>query len=434
MPEPIKTEVDPNEIEKHNAEVKAKLESQDQAGRPSNGTADEFAEVGKTLDEMAAAKTKEKEDAAAAPPVVVATPPDDPEAAKKAEEAAAAAKAAEEAKKAADERFKDLPALPQGASPKSHEAFAAIKIKAAQDLVARDREIEALKKQLAETGEKLKNPVPKELLAELEDHRKFRAKLDVDADPKFKSYDREIDTAREFIYSQLKKSPVVTDETIKAIKGLGGPDKMDLEVFFEKIKDPVMRRIVESKLADIEQKKFEKEQAMEVAKGDVDGYLKQRETELKARETEHFEGTRKELAPMLDQFSFLRELPKDDPKAAEHNAEIEKYVGDIKEALSDNSPKMRAVLIAGTVQLFHERKVLAATLAEKDALKKTVADLEDKLAKIKASSTTRLRESGAPPDGKMPQPKSDVDFSERSGDAVDRLARQIMEEKAKAGK
>jgi hypothetical protein len=434
MPEPVKPLVDPAEIEKHNAEIQAKLEAQDQGGRSSLGTSDEFAEVGKTLDALAAEKTKEKQDAADAPPVVVVAASDDPDAAKKAEEAAAAAKAAEEAKAAAEARFKDAPQLPAGASPRSHEAFASIKIKATQDILERDKQIEELKKQIAANAEALKNPVPKELLAELEEARRFRAKLDVDVDPKFKEYDKQIDAARDFIYAQLKKSPTVTDATIEAIKAIGGPDKMNLELFFEKVQDPVMRRLVESKLADIEQRKYEKEQAQAVAKGDVDGYLKQREAEMKAGEKGHFEGTRKELAPMLDELDFLRELPKDDPKAAEHKVEIDKYVKDIQEALGDNSPKMRAVLITGTIQLFHERKVLATTIAENTALKASVKELEEKFKKIKDSSTTRLRESGAPPDGKMPQPKGETDFSERPGDAVDRLAKQIMAAKAAAGR
>jgi hypothetical protein len=387
--------------------------------------------VGGALDKLAAEKTKEKE----APPVVAPVVPvvaDDDAAKKAAEEAAAAEKA--KADKAA-EYFKDTPQLPQGASTKSHEAFASIKIKAAQDLSARDKQIDELKKQLAERDEKLKSPVPPELLKELEDSRAFRAKLDVDADPKFKSFDDSINKTRDFIYAQFRNIPGVTDATIEAVKKAGGPDKIMLDTFFKEVQDPALQRLVESKVADIKQKQYEKQQAVDAAKGDVQTYLKQREEELVNQGKAHFENTRTELAPILDSMDFLRELPAEDPKAKEHNAKIEGYTQEIVGALNDNSPKMRAVLIGATIRLFHERAVHAGVVTERDGLKKANAELTAQIDKIKSSATTRLRESAAPVDGKMPSAdKSDVNFTERPQDALDRLAKQISEERSKAGK
>lgn len=411
MPEDIKPDLNtPDEIAKHNAEVAAKLADQDSAGHSNSGDDDTFASVGSALDKAAAARTKERAEAPVVEVVVTPKADEDPDAAKKAEEAAA------------EDRFKDAPQLPQGASTKSHEAFAAIKIKAAQDLTARDKEIADLKKTLAEREEKLKNPVPKEILDELEEGRVFRAKLDVDVDPKFKELDKGIDAAREFCYAQLKKSPVVTDATIEAIRKAGGIDNISLAKLFEAIEDPTMQRLVESRVADIEQRKYEKQQAINSAKGNITDYLKQKESDLAKADTAHFQGTKAHLDKLLESEDFLKS--KDGDEA--HNKQVAEYQRDIKEALTDKSPFMRAVLIQGTIRLFHERKEHSKVVSERDGLKKDVESLTAKIEAMKKSSTTRLRESAAPVSGQMPAVKDDTtQFTERPGDAIDRLAREI---------
>jgi len=427
MPDPIKTEpTSPEEIANNNAEVAAKLADQDSAGHPSAGTDDTFANVGEALDKARDAILKEKEEERDASPVtevvVTAKTAEDPDAAKKADEAAAAAKAAEEAKQAANDRFKDAPQLPPGASTKSHEAFAAIKVKAAQELSAKEKEVADLKKSLAEREEKLKNPIPKEILDELADHRAFRAKLDVDVDPKFKELDKGIDATREFCYAQLRKSPVVTDATIDAIKKAGGIDNISLSKLFEAIEDPTMQRLVETKVADIEQRKYEKQQAIDSAKGNITDYLKQRETDLAKADQAHYTGTKEHLDKLLEGEDFLKSKDGDE----DHNKNAAEYKRDIEEALKDKSPFMRAVLIQGTVRLFHERKEHAKVSAERDGLKKEVETLTAKIDSMKKSSTTRLRDSAAPSDGRMPEAKDDSQvFTEKSGSALDRIAREI---------
>ena len=423
MPDPTKTDLtSTEEIAANNAEVAAKLADQDSAGHANAGTDATFADVGSALDKAAAAKQKEKEAVPVTEVIVAPKTDEDPDAAKKAEEAAAAAKAAEEAKQAANDRFKDSPQLPQGASTKSHEAFAAIKVKAAQELSAKEKEVADLKKALAEREEKLKNPVPKEILDELAESRAFRAKLDVDVDPKFKELDKGINASREFCYAQLRKSPVVTDATIDAIKKAGGIDNISLSKLFEAIEDPTMQRLVESRVADIEQRKYEKQQAIDSAKGNITDYLKQKETDLVQADKAHYEGTKVQLDKLLEGEDFLKQKGGDE----EHNKAAAEYQRDITEALKDKSPFMRAVLIQGTIRLFHERKEHAKVSAERDGLKKDIEALNAKIEAMKKSSTTRLRESAAPADGRMPEFKDDAKvFTERPGDAIDRLAREI---------
>lgn len=427
--------VDPKDIATNNETVKQKLESQ--STNDTTGNADEFASVAKGLDDLMAAAKKEVEDAPAPkPPEVTPRPSAGDEAAKKKaeEDAAAAAKKSEEdaaKKKQADDYFKDQPQLPQGASPKSHEAFAAIKIKAAQDLSAKEKEIEALKKQLSEQNEKLKNPVPQEVLEELKQHREFRAKIDVEADPKFKEFDKKVEGARKFIYSRMKTNPLITDEVIKAIEQAGGPDQINLQKFFEPLNDPTLQRIVESKVADIWQTQSEKEEAIAAAKTNISDYMKQREADAAKQATSFFEQTKAELVPLLEGEDFLKRKPDTEAGAKEHNEVVDAYAKDINDALNDNSPLMRAVLIQGTVRLFHERKIHAATVKELDASKKQVEELTAKIEAMKKSSTTRLREGGAAPGAQAPEPKKD-EFNTRAGDALDSIAKEIAAKRAAA--
>ena len=261
----------------HNAEVVAKQKAQDIAGHST--TTGEFGDATDALDKLAA-EVKPKPEAD-----VVADEKAAAEAAAKPDPAAeAAAKAAEELARKADEFFKDSPKLPPGASPKSSEAFSTIKQKAAQEISAREQQIEDLKKQL----EDAKRPGTDQLTKdkELEELRAWRAKLDVDSDPKFKEHDKAIEQSREFIYAQLAQNPSVTPEILAQIKKHGGPDKIDLVKFFGAVNDPTLQRLVESKVADIQMAKYNKDQAIKAAKENIGEYVKERQESTTKAATE----------------------------------------------------------------------------------------------------------------------------------------------------
>jgi hypothetical protein len=433
------------DAEKHNAEAAQKLADQN---KPKLTTAEDLADTGGALDKLAAEKQKPAEE------VVVEL---DDEAKKKAEadakaveEKSAADKAASDAREAdlkkADEFFKDSPALPPNASPKSSEAFSHVKIKAAQEISAREAKIVELEKKVKESDEKLKNPVPPETEAELKELREWRAKLDVDADPKFKEFDKTITASHDFIYAQLKKSPAVTDKVIEEIKKYGGPENVNMTKLFESIKDPTMQRLVEAKISDIEMAKFNKEQAIKAAKENIGQYVSERQKASTEAATAHNKSTAKYLEQLHTQtLSWLEEKPAD-PKAddagkkviEEHNKFVKETKESMAAALSDDSAEMRAIMIAGMAQLFHTRRDRDALKAQLDAkvpaLEKTVKELEEKLARFKQSSVSRLRETGAPADGKLPKSDKEPDIFKPATQALDDIARQIREEKAAAGK
>lgn len=453
MPDPI----DPKaEVAKNNEEVIQKQSAQDISGQSANGPTNFDA-----ISSLDALRDKKIEDAKklveptdppvedpakAAAPVVPDPAKATPDPAKAAPDAtpvvpdpaaeAAAAEAA--AKKAAEEAavekiFKDSPSLPPNASPKSGEAFASVKLTAAREISRLEAEKEALTKQVAEAQEKLKNPIPPELEQELKTLREFRAKLDVDADPKFKEFDKTIEAANEFIYAQLRKSPVVTDEILADIKKYGGPANVNMEKILDAVKDPLIRRLVESKLADVEMTRYQKEQALASTKTNVSKYLEDREKEWQNAAKSHNDSTKQNLEALTSKIEWLNPKtvdPKLDANAKAaieaHNAYATQMRKELNTAISDDSPEMRATLLVGMVQLF---RLQSAYESVTQKLTKAEADLKaanETVTKLKSASVSRLRESGAPTTA-TPQPKKGVDYTESAAEAVDRMRREKLQ-------
>lgn len=425
------------------ADVKQKLEAQG----PETGGAkpQDLKSSGDALDELAKSlvekKDKEKVEDEPAAPVVPVEPVVTPDP-KEAEEKAKADAERAEALKKSDDLFKGLPGLPPGASAKSSEAFATVKIKAAQEISAREKELDETKAKLKAAEEKLAAGPDPEVTQELEDHRKWRAKLDVDADPKFKEFDKQVANSEEFIYAQLLRSPAVSKDTIEQIKKLGGPANVNLEKIFAAVKDPTLQRIVESKIADIEMAKFNKEQAIKTAKDNVVGYVADRQKAIAASATAHNTATQKEFSDLSGKLTWYTEKPvdskADEPtrKAAqEHNKFVSDTKAQLEAAFQDDSPQMRALLLVGMAQLLYLQRVRAADKGQIDTLTKDLADRDAKLAKFtNAAGAGRIRESAAPPGGARTESKpKDLDLTTTSTEALDNLRKQVIEERARKG-
>jgi hypothetical protein len=84
-------------------------------------------------------------------------------------------------------------------------------------------------------------------------------------------------------------------------------------------------------------------------------------------------------------------------------------------------------------QLFNLQRQHASMKASLEAAVKERDSLTEKLAKIKASATTRLREGSAPAEGVRQPAKPAIGVKTRTEDAVDALARQVMEERTAKG-
>lgn len=441
------TQPTPEEVAAANAETAQKLKDQG-ADLSKPGNPDDFRETAEGLDAIASEIAKKKEaetpiDDTIVKPVVTPTPPADDEAAKKAA-AEAEAKAAEA--KAAEERaetfFKDAPKLPPNASTKSTEAFRDVKLRAMKDISDRDAEIEKLKKEIAARDEKLKNPLTPEAQEEIKSLREFKAKLDVESDPKFKEFDKNADATREFIYAQIRQNPnVQADKLIEKIKSFGGPEMVQWKAIFEGMNDPTAQRIIESSLAEIEKVKFLKSQAIQNAKKNVDEYVKTQAEQATKAATSHRDATKAELALLTPNLDFLKEKPVDE-KADEstrkgiesENAWVKETNGFIQQALNDDSPQMRALQIAGMAQLLWMKRVRDAEQIVHQRIVKENEEMKETIKKFKGASVNRIRETGgAPTDGRLPQPKKAEDtFNVPTTQALDDLAKQIQEKRAAA--
>lgn len=427
------------DVEAQNRETAAKVAAQ---GRESAAPkVEELAATGDALDALAATKNPDAEPDKK--PDETATPAE-PTAEEKAaaEKSEAEKKTAEEAqakiRSKSDEYFKDTPSLPDRASSKSSEAFAAIKIKATQEIQAREEQIEKLKKDLAERDEKLKSPLlTKEIDEELKAHRLWRARLDVDYDPKFQEYDKKINATRDFIYDQLRKSPKVSDATIDAIKKIGGPDKINLPKLFEDIQDPVMQRVVESKVADIFSTEYEKGQAIKEAKANIEQYAQTRVKEQEASVNAHTEITGQELKVFTGALDWYKPMEaKTEAEKAnveEHNKFVAQMEKEVTDALHDNSPRMRAILLTGYLQFCNLKRLYGKQSAELEALKKSNGELQTKWDKVQKSTRSRLPESAAPASGQLPRAEEKKSINTDTSGSLDAIAKSIMEKRQSAG-
>jgi len=433
----------------NNAEVAAKLAAQGQIKVPD---ATDLVEPAEALDKLAkekfekatadeeAAKKKAEDDAAAKKAAEEAA--NDPK--KKAEADEAKKRADDEAQKVADaakkadDMFKDSPGLPAGASPKSTEAFSAIKIKAAQEISARDQKLEELTKQLTELKAKLEQGDPA-TQKELDELREWRAKLDVDADPRFKEFDKQVSASQEFIYAQLRKSPVITDEVIAEIKKHGGPEFVNMAKIFDAIKDPTLQRIVESRIADIEQTKFNREEAIKATKANIGKYLEERQQSFAQAATAHNTATKKIVDELQTKLEWFKEQPIDDkadePTRAAIKAQNEFVVQtrkNLEEAMKDDSPEMRGIMLVSMAQLFQLQRVHSALKAAHEKQDARVKELTEKIEKLKSASVNRMRDSGAPPSGQLPVEKKETDFTKPATQALDEIAKDMMEKRRAA--
>ncbi len=467
----VEPTTDKAEIEKQNLETIRKQGEQDLSGHSTASGIDVEASAGSALDQLrnaaiaqqkvdageptepteaekkaaadkAAAEEAAKKAASNTQPTPGATPTDAEKAA--ADKAAAEAARAEEIQKKSDEIFKSAPSLPPNASPRSGESFAAVKRIAAEQITDLSRQLEESKKSIAELTAKTQEPVPKEITQELETLREFRAKLDIELDPKWKQFDSKISESNEFIYAQLKKVPAITDAVIADIKKYGGPAYVNMEKILATVTDPTIKRIVETKLADIEMTDYQKSQAIEKAKADVKKYQEERSKEWEQSLTAHNTSTKKAMDDMTAKIPWLNKITVD-PKLDEakrkqaeaHNQYAETMRKQLDEASQDDSAEMRALLLVGMVNSFRFEDALkaetAAHTASKEQLttieakhKKEVDDLTATITRLKAAGTSRLRTSAAPAGGGTPPP-AEPSVNETAGSALDRLRQQKIE-------
>jgi hypothetical protein len=453
--QPLDPSVNAEAIKKANAEAILKVESQ---GLDIHTSIPAGEDVGNTKAALSALRAEAKKNApevdelevvpAVTPEVVPAVTPavttevvpavtaptetDEQKIAREKTEAEQVAKFAEE-KKLADEIFKGAPSLPPNASVKSATAFDAIKTRAAQEIRARDQQLIEARAELEEAKAASSKPLTAEVEQELTALREFRAKLDVDLDPKFKEFDTKLAAAHAFVYAQLSRSPNITPEIVEKIKSLGGPDQVKMEPILDSVNDPVVRRLVEAKLAEAEMIRYDKGVAVDAAKKNVKEYMAAREQEMVTGGQNHTHETKQHLDGMVAKIGWLQPVPVDDKasvedkkKAKDHNAYAAKINSEIAEALQNDTPVMRAAMITGMAQLFRLQNLHEVVAKDYTRVQKDLDQANETIKRLTSASKTRLATSAAPAAGIRPVAPPALNVNESAKDALQRLRKEQL--------
>jgi hypothetical protein len=345
-------------------------------------------------------------------------------------EPAAKTEPAEPAAKPTDDF--DAIALPPYSKPKTNESFDKLKTLARERVAAAEQERDALRKERDELATKLGAGVPVEIENELKELRTFRSKLDVEADPEFRTFDKTVADNIESIYNRLKADKF-TDAHIEEIKKLGGPAEVDWDSIAGKM-SPSVKRFIDAKLVENETIADKKTRAIEEAKKNADEYLRTKQaaqTDVVSQHNKQVELKVKELVPQL---GWLEERKaKDGATAAEksaveaHNKLVAESNEFLKQATTDSSPELRSLLAVGYVQLLKSRVDITRITAEStEKIKKLESDLKElteKYEKVKGASTARLNPSAKPENN--PNPTTD-NLSVPSAVAIDNLFKEKM--------
>lgn len=439
----------------HNAEIAARLAAQDAAGHSTAPKPGEFEDASTALDKLVQSATPAADEAAkkaaadaeaakvAAEAAEKKAAEETPEAKKAAADAAAAAEATKKAEEAAAaQALQNVPDLPPETSVKAKDAFSALKSQALKDISERELKIAELNKQLTEAKEAAARPTPEQLAKdkELETLRTHLAKIDVEFDPKFKEFDGKVKQIEDYVFAELKKNPVVTDDIITEIKKFGGLANVNLGKLFEAMKDPATQRIVESKIADVRMLQYQKEQTLKSTKDNVTQYMQERQKAFADAVEGHTKQTEAHLNQFLGALDWMKEKtadtnakPEDAAAVKAHNDMVGIIKRDVADAMRDDSPQMRATLLTGYANMVRLQNVTTTQAAQIETLTKELTAATTKLAAIKNSATSRLRESGAPASGALPKPPTANQFTTPAADALDRIARQVAEERQAKG-
>ena len=409
--------------------------------KPPTNPEDEFV-ISEAARKKAEAEAKLKADAEAedaeAEAKIKADGGDDAVAQAKAKEeaaAAAAAKAKEEADAKAIEAAKDdfdkIP-LPPYSKPKTTDAFETVKKLARDKILVLQKDLEASQAKAKEFETKGNGKLDPAIEKELIELRKFRSKIDVEADPVFKTYDSKVAGNIDSIYAKLKEMST-PEEAIAKIKELGGPENVDWDSV--KMGSP-LRRFIEQKLANNMELADQKKAALDRAKENATEYLKSRRADFEKSAGDESKVVEAELDALTKEFVWASQKQAASganetelKSVADHNSLAKDIKEMMSEAINDPSPRMRALLALGTAQFVNLRaehaRLKAAHVIETTGLKKDLEEAQVMLAKVKKSSTNRLRESSATTSHNDPG-KTKAEFHEPAGDALDRHLKELQ--------
>lgn len=279
------------------------------------------------------------------------------------------------------------------ARPATAESFAKLKQIARDEVKRREEQIAELQRKAAEIEEKLKLAPAPEALTELEDLRRWRESVAVEADPVFaRKFDEPIAKIDEAIFSKLKEHGA-TDEIIAEIKKLGGIENVDIEGL---TKDPRIRRFIEAKIVQKEELIEQRKQAASAGQENRQKWLAEERARRQSEEANAATQRAALFDGMVSRFDSFRPLdvPKDADEATRRQIEAaNKYVADqIATARSlvsmELGPQQQAELAIGFALAHLYQSEKEGLVREVTAKDKQIADLQKKIDAFEAASRT----------------------------------------------
>ena len=321
----------------------------------------------------------------------------------------------------------DSVALPPYTKPSTAESFAKVKELARQKLREREARITELEEKAKQLDEEVKTRPAKETVAELEELRQWRKRIDVEHAPEWKDYDKKVEQKWEGVYAKLKASGI-TDAQVKQIKDLGGPEKVDWEPFYQAGLPSATRRYLESQMTAVENLREEREHAIAAAREGADEFLSARGKQA-AQVAE----------ALIGGFEWAKEQPVPATATAEQKAQIaaanafaKETQARVRSAVADDTPQTRAELAVGTALAYYFKRqaeqVSATAQKTKEEADKRVAEAEKKAAQL-SEELERVRKSSGSRKQTSPSPAAPpakVDMFAPGVEALDALRNQMQ--------
>lgn len=331
----------------------------------------------------------------------------------------------------------DTVELPPHTKPRTAESFAKLKFMARERLTAIQKERDELKSKYEQAEQKAKDGMTPEVKKELEELRAFRQKVDVEADPAFTEWDAKVKSNDELIYGRLKSSGF-SEDTLKKIQELGGPANVDWDAVGDKL-PAGLKRYIEGKVFENEDLAEKKKAAIAKAKENAAEYLKTRQTQLSKGAEQIIQETTEEFTKVRANLKWFakqdvsKAKPEEKALVEAHNKLVDDIEADVKDALADNSPGMKSLLVSAYCQArrskFEYDVLKSSTDAKIEQLQKELTEKSSLLERIKKSGTPRLS-SSAPttPSKQTSAQKTAAEINEHGSDALDRHLKEALAE------
>lgn len=333
--------------------------------------------------------------------------------------------------------------LPPHAKPKTTESFATVKTLARQRIAEARKERDELKAKLEEAEKSAKAGLPEEAKKELEELRDFRRQMDVEADPSFKEFDSKSTANTEAMFSKLAAAGFDKD-AIQKVKEIGLANVDWDKLLADGKINSGLKRFIDGKLFENDDLVEKKKQAIAEAKKNAEKFLAERAKNDTRTDDAFATETNKQwseaIAPKIDwlkEHTITDKTPAAEKEIAQaHNKLVKEIQADIKEAIADPSPYMKAILVgsyATSKKLAWElTRLKTGTDAQIKKLTEELASANKTLERIKGASPGKVN-SSAPANTPAKKVTESSHLKVDTGSHLDSLLAEAQAEEAARG-